>query len=473
MTQPPNILVLFSDQHNVRVLGCAGDGIVHTPHLDRLAAEGVLCEQAYCQNPLCVPSRASMLTGQHCRTLGIYENTDMLEPNCTTFPRVLGAAGYRTCLIGKAHFNGEQFHGYQERPYGDFYGQAHQPDPRRTPAAGESGLGRLVGNAGPTGIPLPLTQTEICVAEASKWLQTHVDLHPSQPFCLSVHFDKPHFPVRCPAPFFARYEGRLHVPPVPEGYYERAVPFVRRAMDRFGFRGEDGDRYLAAYYGCIEWVDDAVGRLLNVLRYLDLDENTLVIYTSDHGDLCGEKGVWNKTLFFDSSSRVPLIFRWPGVFPAGRRVAELVGLIDLFPSICDAAQVKVPATCEGLSLVPLLRGAAPLRRERIFAESAFLKAPEEAGCMVRQGRWKYAYYLDGAEELYDLAADPREEHNLAADSAASGVAAALRAEVKAFWRPETYLARMHATPKSRREKHFYPYSNQFMLGNGTVTNARP
>jgi choline-sulfatase len=119
---------------------------------------------------------------------------------------VLSAAGYRTCLIGKAHFNGEQFHCYQERPYGDLYGQAHQPDPRRTPESGASGLGNLIGNAGPSGIPLPLTQTKICVAEASKWLQAHVDLRSNQPFFLSVHFDKPHFPACCPADYLSNYE---------------------------------------------------------------------------------------------------------------------------------------------------------------------------------------------------------------------------------------------------------------------------
>ncbi|MCL5269448.1 MAG: sulfatase-like hydrolase/transferase, partial [bacterium] len=400
MSKPPNILFILSDQHNASLLGCASHPLVRTPHLDHLAADGVQFDQAYCQNPLCVPSRASLITGRYSRSLGIYENTDIQQPNDVTFPRVLAEAGYRTCIIGKTHFNGEQFHGYQERPYGDFYGQGHQPDPRRTPAAGAAGLGGLLGNAGPTGIPLPLTQTEICVAEAAKWLQTHVDLRPAQPFCLSLHFDKPHFPVRCPAQYFAHYDGRVRPPDVPPDYAARAVPFVRRAMETFGFKGEDGARYLAAYFGCIEWVDDAIGRVLAVLDYLGLADDTLVIYTSDHGDLCGEKGAWNKTLFFDSSARVPLLCRWPGKIPAGHRLGDLVGLIDLFPTLCDAAGVPAPATCEGLSLLPLLRGTGPLPRARIFSESAFLLAPTECGCMVRRDRWKYCLYLDGAEELY-------------------------------------------------------------------------
>lgn len=430
-------------------------------------------EQAYCQNPLCVPSRTSLLTGRHSRSVGVYTNTDMLEPNSCTMPRVLSAHGYRTCLIGKAHFNGEQFHGYQERPYGDIYGQAHQPDPRRSSDSGGSGLGLLVGNAGPTGIPLPLTQTEICVAEASKWLQTHVDLHPEQPFCLSVNFDKPHFPVRCPARYFTHYDGRVRVQESHEDYYERAVPFVKKAIDRFGFNDQNGDRYLAAYYGCVEWMDDAIGRLLEVIEYLNLTDNTIVIYASDHGDLCGEKGAWNKTLFFDSSAKVPFIVRCPSLFTRGKREQSLVGLIDLFPTICEAAQVPIPASCEGMSLLPILTGPGPFSRREVFCESAFLGEPTDCGCMIRKEHWKYASYLDGSEELYDLEKDPGEWHNLAAESSAKSVVECLRAEVHRFWKPEKHLDRIAATPRAGREKHFCEFSNQFMLGNGTVANARP
>jgi choline-sulfatase len=139
------------------------------------------------------------LTGQYSKDLGIYENRHILEANTITIPRVLGQAGYRTCLIGKAHFNGDQFHGYQQRPYGDLYGQAHQPEQIRSgDSADDSGLGDILGNSGATEISLPLTQTEICVSEAAKWLQSHVDTNPDQPFFLSVNFDKPHFPMRAP-----------------------------------------------------------------------------------------------------------------------------------------------------------------------------------------------------------------------------------------------------------------------------------
>ncbi len=473
MLNRPNILFLFSDQHNPSVLGHTGNQVINTPTLDQFSSQGVTFENAYCQNPLCVPSRASLITGRYSRNIGIYENQHILEPNCVTFPRVLSGGGYRTCVIGKTHFNGEQYHGYQARPYGDLYGQAHQPDPRRTPDSGASGLGGLVGNAGPSGIPLPMTQTEICVSESAKWLQTHIDLHADQPFCLSVHFDKPHFPVRPPAEYFSKYDGRINPPEVPEGYYNRAVPFVRMSMNRFASQDEDCARYLAAYYGCVEWVDNAIGRLLQVLDYLELSENTVVVYASDHGDLCGEKGAWNKTLFLDASAKVPLQIRYPGKFPAGLRITAPVGLIDLFPTFCDLAQMSVPEECDGQSLMPLLSQTGTFEREEIYCESAFLGSPQDAGCMIRKDQWKYCYYRDGHEELYNLAEDPGEWNNLASHETHRTVQEALRERVITFWSPEEYEERLLNTPRINHQKHFYEFSNQFVLGSGTVANARP
>jgi len=479
MAKRPNILFFLSDQHSPHVCGWEGNDVIRTPSLDRLAAEGAAFDSAYCQNPLCVPSRASMITGRYCRSIGIYDNQHVLEHNCTTFPRVLGEAGYRTCLIGKGHFNGEQFHGYQQRPYGDLFGQAHQPDPRRTADKGEAGLGHLLKDAGPSGIPLPLTQTEICAAEAAKWLQTHVALHPRQPFCLCVHFDKPHFPVNPPAEYFEHYRDVVDPPPVREGDLAKLPPFVRAALGRTGawpHYGKDPEvhrRALAAYYGCVEWVDSAIGRILQVLEYLDLAGETIAIYTTDHGEMAGEHGAWQKTVFFDASARVPLIVRYPGVFPAGRRRGELVGLIDLFPTLCDAAGAAVPDTCEGVSLVPMLTGQGGIDRDAIFSESVVLKAPEHAGCMIRTGEWKYNLYLDGGEELYHLAEDPGEWINLAGEGEHAARRRDLRKRVEAFWRPDEQRERYRRTPRMEREKHFYPYSNQFLLGDGTVADARP
>ncbi|TVY11180.1 sulfatase family protein [Paenibacillus cremeus] len=473
MSQRPNILLLLSDQHSPHVLGRAGNALVRTPNLDRLAEEGMYFEQAYCQNPLCVPSRASLITGQYSRNVGIYDNKHILEANCATIPRVLGAQGYRTCLIGKMHFNGDQFHGFQQRPYGDLFGQAHQPDPYRTPD--ESGLGDIVKTTGPSGIPLPLTQTEICVAEAAKWLQIHVAQHREKPFFLSVNFDKPHFPIKAPRNYYEYYEGRVELPQVPENALDRAVPFVRNEFynNKTGLNSkEDQLRALAAYYGCVEWVDDAIGRLLETLDYLGLAENTIVIYTSDHGEMGGEHGTWQKFLFFDASARVPFIIRWPNTIQPGSKCSQPIGLIDLFPTLAEAAQCPVPDTCDGVSLLPLWEDQ-PLKRDAIFSETVILVRPELAGCMIRTGPWKYSCYLDGSEELYNLEADLDEWNNLASEGHLQSLKQSLKQRVIEFWEPQKQLERYHNTPKMRREKHFYPYSNQFLLSDGTIVDGRP
>jgi choline-sulfatase len=475
----PNFLFILSDQHNPHALGCAGYSCVATPNLDRLAHDGMMFNEAYCQNPLCVPSRSSLITGQYCRDIGIYDNQDILDVNHTTFPEVLAAAGYRTCLIGKAHFNGEQYHGYQERPYGDLLGQAHQPDPRRLPHLGDSGLGDIVSASGPSGIPLPLTQTEICVAETVKWLQTHVGMRRDQPFCLSVNFDKPHFPIKPPLEYFQRYEGKVKLPNVPDAHIEQVVPFVRTAHEVFKKRNPDSEmreaaeRTLAAYYGCVEWVDNAIGRILDTLEYLGLAEDTVVIYTSDHGEMAGEHGVWNKSLFYESSSRVPLIVRWPGRGLSGKSENTIVGLMDLFPTLCEIAGIETPAVCQGTSLAPLLTGSGTLERDAVFSESVLVGRPEYAGCMIRTGKWKYVYYLDESEELYDLEADRDEWNNLAQMPEHKSLVDELRNRVIDFWEPDKQMQRYHAAPRMAKQKHFYEYSNQFVMGNGIIVDGRP
>jgi len=478
-TKKPNILFILSDQHNASFLGCNGNELINTPNLNMLAAQGVLFENAYCQNPLCVPSRCSLLTGRYSKDLGIYENRHILESDSMTIPKVLSANGYKTCVIGKTHINGEQYQGYQQRPYGDLFGQAHQPDPKRTEPAPDSGLGDVLGNSGATGIPLPLTQTEICVSETAKWLQTYVSQNDSRPFMLSVNFDKPHFPMKAPKKYVEKYAGKVKIPEFYPDYLEKyAVPFVKKsfevngAWEHYGKDREIHEKALAAYYACVEWIDNAIGRILQVLEYLELAEDTIIIYTSDHGEMAGEKGAWQKSVFFDASSKVPLMMAWGSNFPAGQRRKEPVGLIDLFPTLCDLSGIKVPEECGGVSLKPLLFGDETLARKAVFCESVVLKVPEYAGCMMRSGKWKYAYYLDGTEELYDMENDPGEWNNLASAEQYSHIVKEMNFEVLKFWKPEEQMKRYNRTPRMANEKHFYPYSNQFVI-DSAVADARP
>ena len=479
MIKRPNVLFILSDQHSPHVIGCGGNVIINTPNLDRLASEGMRFDNMYCQNPLCVPSRSSLMTGQYSKTTGIYDNMHIMQANITTLPRTLSENGYKTCLIGKAHFNGEQYHGYQQRPYGDIYGQAHQPDPGRLPEFGINGLGDVLGHSGPSEMPIELTQTEICVSEACKWLQLHKSGGSEQPFMLSVHFDKPHFPIKPPQKYNKKYKGRLSLPEEGEDLSKSSIPFIREgiAHNETGHHyGKDYDiqlRALEAYYGCVEWIDDAAGRIIEVLDYLGYKDDTLVIYSSDHGEMGGEHGTWQKTLFFEASSRVPMIIRWPGIINPGTETDEILGLIDLFPTICESAGIEIPDSCEGLSLIPLLAEGRSIEREGIFCESAVLRATEIAGCMYRNGDWKYCYYIDGSEELYNLTEDPGELKNLAKNDSFIAEVIKFRKIVKDFWKPEYYAERLARTPIMSKEKHFYEFSNQFTTGEGRVLDGRP
>ncbi len=478
----PNVLFLLSDQHQHRALGFQGHPVVETPNLDALAGQGIVFDNAYAPSPLCVPSRASLLTGLYPRNHGLYDNQHILEANSPTLPRMIQAHGYRTALIGKAHFNGEQYHGFQERPYGDLWGQAHQPDPGRLPENGESGLGDIIKNAGPSAIPLALTQTEIVVAESVKWLQQHRMAGRTEPFYLAVHFDKPHFPFNPPNAYYQRYQGRVSLPPFDPEFLHSAVPFVRQAAKSYqasryyGTTDEASHlRCLAAYYGCITWVDDAVGRILDALDYLHLAKDTLVIYAADHGEMAGEHGLWQKTVFYDASAKVPLIIRMPQSLRVepGRRAVP-VSLVDLLPTILEAAAIPLTDPVDGVSLGPLLGTAEALwPRTAIFSESTVLKSPEDSGCMMRTSRYKCNWYLDGAVECYDLEADPYEQVNLATDPAYRDQIATWVDQIHQFWQPERQRTRYEQTPRMRREKHFYPYSNQFVSGTGAIIDAIP
>lgn len=471
MSKISNVLFFLSDQHNPKVTSYAGDPTVQTPNLDELAASAMRFDACYCQNPLCVPSRYSMLTGRYSKSIGAYDNRHILASDSDTIPKYFAANGYRTCCIGKTHFNGEQMQGYSERPYGDFFGQGHQPNPRRTEFGENSGLGDVLGASGPLAFPLPLSQTEICVSETSKWLQNYVSSHDRRPFFLSVNFDKPHFPMTPPAEYFNKYLGKLEPETIPEHFWENAPAFVRNSIIANGayeHYGKDPDvhrRALAAYYGCIEWVDSAVGRILSVMDYLGLSDDTIIVYSSDHGEMRSRFGAWQKSLFYDDSCRVPLLIRVPGKAPG--LSADPVGLIDLYPTLCSLCGLDIPEFCEGTDAAPLLDGKS-ICRDGIFAESVAYKRPDQAGCMLRTGRFKYNYYLNGEEELYDLLADPDELNDISASTDCSEY----RRRVVEFWKPEDQLNRYAETPMMKKEKHWYPYSNQFMSA-GAIFDAMP
>lgn len=479
----PNILFIFSDQHSSKFTGYAGHPFVRTPNLDTLAQRGVRFENTYTPNPICVPARYCMLSGLYARDTCVYNNSDVPAAGLPSFARYLGENGWRTCLIGKAHFTGEdQYRGYAERPYGDFLGIGHQTDPYRgadPELEGPGGCGNHpVGGswklAGPSGIPEFQTAEHIVTHEAVKWLQIHRSTDRNTPFLLSVHYPKPHFPWQPPARWFEAYRdvtrGVVRAPTADE--MKDRLPAHRKAWEvyqGYGPTQDEVDRTLAGYCGNVSYMDECLGHLLASVEHLGYGDDTLIVYSTDHGEMAGAHGLWHKQLFYEESARVPLIFAGPGAV-RGETRDQLSSLIDLFPTFCDIAGLPTPDHCVGRSLHPLLERSGEWPERTVFSDIAW---GQWDGCMARRGPWKYCWYPIGGEELYDLSADPNEDRNLEGEPRVADIQAELKHELMDFWRPEELEARKKSLPRVRGKGNAHDVALQHCLPDGTWADAWP
>ena len=260
--------------------------------------------------------------------------------------------------------------------------------------------------------------------------------------------------VVVPEPYWSMYEREeIDLPVIPDGHLESQHPVHQRLRRMFGMIDFDDDlvqRGRIGYYGLIAYLDDKIGRLLATLEAQGLAENTLMVYVSDHGEMAGEHGMWRKSNFFEHSARIPLILRWPGHFPAGNRVPEVVSLVDLVATMVDAAGASSPGPLSGESLLPLATGDLDPGAWKDEAFCAYL-AHGVAGptAMLRRGRYKLNVSLGDEPELYDLATDPGELRNLAADPAHAAVLADLQARIDATWDPESLDQRVRQSQRDR------------------------
>lgn len=416
----PNILFLLSDEHSFRFMGHAPGGEpVETPTFDRLAATGMVFTDAYCQMPLCTPSRISLLTGRAVRGCGAWQNDSVLRPELPTLPGTLAAHGYETCLVGKMHLGGSvQFAGFRHRPYGDLTGRCGHQREMRQESARSSMRMRTLG-AGVTEIPESLLQEEIVAQETLAFLREHQHAHPDQPWFLCASFSRPHFPLTAPRRWIERYPAdRIPEPRVPAtgDAYDHPMSVGMRK----GFRTDEIDyeemmRARAAYFACVSFLDEIVGDLLLRLEAAGLLENTVIIYSTDHGEMAGEHGTWWKNGWYEACTRVPFIFSTPeqrrGEAPA-HVIRTPVGLVDLFPTCCGLAGVPAPAGLDGIDLSAALRGAEPPERP-IVCDNLIPRWGE--GTEFRSIRWrqyKYVRFRNAPPLCFDLEADPGEQRNL-------------------------------------------------------------
>jgi len=425
--QRPNLLFIHSDQHCPAVLGCYGDPIVQTPNLDRLAARGVTFDAAYCPSPLCVPSRMALLTGRHPCEIGVWTNDHVLDSGIPTLAHALGAGGYRPVLVGRMHAIGpDQLHGYVERLVGD-HGPNH---------LGGSPVdhGVLDGTAGPYRVSLEKSgpgqsayqvHDEYVTAAAVDAI-TRAGLArrsgvSQEPLNLSVGFMLPHQPFVARRADYERYAGRVGMPQHPEPYSEALHPHLRAWRKESGIEEvseAEALRARTAYWALVDRMDAMIGQILDALRESGLEENTLIAYTTDHGENMGEHGLWWKNCLFEHAAHIPLVVNWPERWKGGARRRGVCSMVDLVQTIVQLGGAQAPEDWDGDSLLSVLDD--PKARWKDMAVSQYYGHNIASGfAMIRQGAWKYIYHSAPGEgypavrELYDLAADPDELHDLA------------------------------------------------------------
>ncbi len=413
MSEQPHILFLMTDQHSPHVVGCYGDSHVRTVALDRLAGEGVVFDAAYCDNPLCVPSRMSMLTGKHGHQLGIWTNDDALDSTTPTVAHGLGIAGYRTVLVGRMHFvGGDQHHGFQERRAGDVTSQYLGMNRAEHRFRGYWGGRESLENAG-EGNSYDLAYDTMVAMEASRVIRDHEVSGDPRPLFMVVSFYSPHDPYVMPAERLAPYLQFQDEPIDPDP--ESPPSFTREKIGKADFSSVDPDtrhKARAAYRAKTQFVDELMGQVLAAWADSPLADNAVTVYTSDHGDMQGEHGLWAKGSFYEASARVPLIMSAPGRLTAGERIDRPVGLIDLIPTLLEIGGAPALPEADGKSF---WQGVVKKDQEAwpsfVFSETG---QPEPAR-MVRKDNFKFIIYSTHEDELYDLANDPDELCNLAAD----------------------------------------------------------
>ena len=455
----PNILVIMSDEHGGMFSSVDGHPFIETPNMERLAAGGVTFDNAYCNAPLCVPSRISFMTGKFVSNARGWDNATPLGCDAITWPYLLRSQGYTVSLDGKMHLIGPApLHGFNRQltrePHENDKHFIHRWRVDGIPEAGERWS--EVPASGPGTSWLIEFDDEV---EAAALAYINEQARREQPFALCVGFLAPHFPLIVPEPYFSMYyPERTDLPNLPPGHLENLPPAARRLRRMFGLGGPYTDdelmRARAAYYGMVTYLDAKIGRILNELEEQGLSGNTLVIHTSDHGEMLGEHGLWRKMSFYEQAVRVPLQMRWPGVFPERSRIPQVVSLVDVVATMLETGGVSTDRWhLDGDSLLPLIRGDSASWKNEAFAEH-LAHGTDRARAMIRKGNWKLCYgHGDPPElELYDLEADAGEFNNLAGRPEVRDVQERLLARIREEWPdPDRLTREIHISQEERWE----------------------
>jgi iduronate 2-sulfatase len=452
----PNVLFIISDDLN-NSLGCYDRPEMKTPNIDRLAARGVRFDHAYCAFSLCGPSRNSFLTGLYPNSTGILANAQIFRqtiPSQVSLPQAFRLQGYLAARIGKLyHYNVPNSIG--TNGHDDPGSWEIETNPAGVDRLDEEPLiysltpGSFGGTLSWHASENPdAKHTDGMEAADAEWILERCAKHPERPFFLAVGFFRPHTPYVAPKAYYDLYPKEQM--PVVQGIAEDQKDIPKAALMSYKKEQDkltDDLRRQArqAYYASVSFMDAQAGRVLDALDRLGLRENTVVVFTSDHGYHLGEHGLWQKQSLFEESTRVPLIIAGPGVAKAGSVAASPVGLIDLYPTLAELCGVKTPTNLQGQSLTPMLkdttvpgRGWALTQVVRGGGFKRFGASPSVGddvhrffGYSLRTDRWRYTEWDEGKEgrELYDHQADPKEITNLAQDPAQAAIVTELSAKL--------------------------------------------
>ena len=425
----------MSDEHDPRWMGCSGSKMMHTPNLDRLAARGLRFTDAYTTCPICVPARAAFAVGKYIHQIGYWDNADPYDGRIPSWHHRLREQGHCVVSVGKLHFRStDDDNGFSEsivpmnvfERTGDLYGLLRGHD---MPARADGK--KLAGLAGPGESEYTWYDREIA-SRAQIWLREQAPKHKDKPWAMFVSFVAPHFPLTAPPHWYYKYP--LDKIPMPKLYRAKNLhPYVRDQDDNTGYDKYFADeaavkRARAGYFGLISSLDENIGHVLETLDDCGLSSNTRVLYTSDHGDNMGARGLWGKQVLYEEAVKVPMILAGPDI-PVGVR-SEPVSHVDVYPTVMQSMGAEAPGA-SGVSLFKKIP-------ERTVLSEYHASSSRAGEYMIRNGKWKYVYFVQYPDrpELFDLESDPEELRDLGTDKAFSVVRAECHQRLLAMLNPE-------------------------------------
>lgn len=461
----PNILFVMADQLSALATSPYRNEDVLTPNLSELARRGVVFEKSYCNSPLCAPSRASMMTGQLASRIPVNDNSEELPASVPTFVHHLRRGGYKTILSGKMHFVGpDQLHGFEERLTTDIYPSdflwhrywpAQGDPPRRVGLPGDAEAAKIyerqmsqcVKEAGPVTWSYQLAYDEevhFHALERLRCLLHRQGASARQPWFLCVSYTQPHDPYVSTFEYWNRYDGVDFAMPQALPSNHEPHPFdvwvnSYHGLDLVDPMPKDVYRARRGYYAMTSYIDDKLGELIGELKRFGQAQNTVIIFTSDHGDMVGELGMWHKRTLREWSTRVPLLIAGPEI-AKNSRVVKNVSLVDLYPTLVELAGQEIPEAefvqdLDGNSIVPFLRGGSPAGwQNEVIVENNGEGTIKPVRGLIKD-QFKFVHVHEKHDQLFDLAYDPDELRNVANDPSHQKVAMQFRSRLLGDWDP--------------------------------------